>query len=115
MIYFRCWASGKYIYPLNFSLPSDSLLTKFIPTSGTATWGASGHFDFSFSPINLRVVFSKPGMSEYQFLFTQVGDAEDGPFRMIFVPENEANSFGYGTGFIRGAVYVVDWNWMGQF
>ena len=69
---------------------------------------ASGHFDISFGPINLRIMFPEPGMSEYQFLFTQAGDAEGGPFRMIFVLEDESNSFSYGTSLVRGPIYIVD-------
>ena len=78
-------------------------------------WRAPGHFDISFGQINLQVMFPEPGMSEYQFLFTQAGDTEGGPFQVVFVPENETYSLSYGTGFIRRSIYVVDQNWASQF
>ena len=54
-------------------------------------------------------------MSEYQFLFTQAGDAEGSPFRMVFVSEDETDGFSYGTSLIRGPIYIVDWNWASKF
>ena len=54
-------------------------------------------------------------MSEYQFLFTQAGDAEGSPFRMIFVSEDETNGFSYGAGLIRGPIYIVDRNRASKF
>ena len=54
-------------------------------------------------------------MSEYQFLITKAGDTEGSPFRMIFVLEDETNSFSYGAGLVRGPVYIVDRNWASKF
>ena len=69
-------------------------------------WGASGHFDFFFSPIDLWIMFLEPGMSKYQFLFAQTSDTEGCSFRMIFVLEDEADSFSNGTGLVRRPIYV---------
>ena len=54
-------------------------------------------------------------MSKYQFLFTQAGDTEGSPFRMVFVLEDETNSFSYGAGLIRGPIYIVDRNRASKF
>ena len=54
-------------------------------------------------------------MSEYQFLFTQAGDTEGSPFRMIFVLEDETNGFSYGASLIRGPIYIVDRNRASKF
>ena len=54
-------------------------------------------------------------MSEYQFLFTQAGDTEGSLFRMVFVSEDETDSFSYGTGLIRGPIYIVDQNRASKF
>ena len=51
-------------------------------------------------------------MSEYQF---QAGDAEGSPFRMVFVSEDETDSFSYGTSLIKGPVYIVDQNRASKF
>ena len=110
MVYLQCWANGTDVYLLHLSLLSNPLLTEFISAAGAAVWRASGHFDFSFVPVNLGIMFPEPGVSKYQFLFSQASDAEDSLFGMIFVLENETDSFSYRTRFIRRAIYVVDWN-----
>ena len=54
-------------------------------------------------------------MSQDELLFSEVGDGEQGLFRVIFVPEDEINNFRYGSGFIRGAVDIKDGNGFGEF
>ena len=54
-------------------------------------------------------------MSKYQFLFTQAGDTEGSPFRIIFVLEDETNGFSYGAGLVRGPVYIVNQNQASKF
>ena len=54
-------------------------------------------------------------MSKYQFLFTQAGDTEGSPFRMILVLEDETKGFSYGASLVRGPVYIVDENWASKF
>ena len=51
-------------------------------------------------------------MSKYKLLFSQASDTEGCLFGMIFVPEDETNSLGNGTCFVRESVYVIDWNWV---
>ena len=115
MIYYWCWAGRADVYPPYLCFLNDSLLSKFLSTSRAATRRALGHFDISFCPINLQIMFPEPGMSEYQFLFTQAGDAEGSLFRMIFVSEDETNGFSYGAGLVRGPVYIVDQNRASKF
>ena len=80
---------------------------EFISASQTTAGGASGHFDFSFVPINFGIMILEPGMSEQQLLFAETGDSKRSSFRMIFVMEDQVNYFGDGTGFIRSAVYII--------
>ena len=86
---------------------------EFFSAFGATPRGTSRHFDFSFIPINFQIMFPKPRMSKYQFLFAQAGDTEDGMFRMIFVSEDETDSFGDRTRLIGSAIYIVDRNWRG--
>ena len=91
----------------------NPLLMEFVLASRAAMWWASGHFNFPFFPIDLRVMFTEPGMSKQEFLLTQISDTEGGLLWMIFVMEKEANGFCYWTSFIGGSIHVVHWDWLG--
>src|SRR5277367_2801675 len=52
-------------------------------TSGTLNM-ASGHADFPGLPVDLRVVFTEPGVSENKMLLAKASDMEDGAFCMSF-------------------------------
>ena len=61
---------------------------EFILTAGATTRRASRHFDFSFDPVDFRIVILKPRVSEQQFLFSEASDGKHSPFRMVLVMEN---------------------------
>ena len=95
MIYLRQWSNGADLYSPGLCCMGNPFLTEFVSAARTAMQWAPGHLDFPFFPVNLGVMFMKPGVSEQEFLFTQIGDTEGGPLRMIFVTEKEANGFHY--------------------
>jgi hypothetical protein len=50
-------------------------------------------------------------MSKDELLLSEIGYRKSGPFRVVLVPENEIHRFRDSSGFIWGAVNVVDRNW----
>ena len=51
------------LFPTELSFIGKSLLTGIISATGTATWWAAGHLNFSGFPINFRIMFTEPRMS----------------------------------------------------
>ena len=95
MIYLLQWSNGADLYSPGLCFMGNPFLTEFVLAAQTTMQWASGHLDFPFFPVNLGVVFMKPGVSEQEFLFTQIGDTEGGLLQMIFVMEKEADGFCY--------------------
>ena len=95
MIYLWQWSNGADLYSPGLCFMGNLFLTEVVSAARTTMQWASGHLDFPFFPVNLGVMFTKPGVSEQEFLFTQIGDTEGGLLRMIFVMEEEANGFRY--------------------
>lgn len=56
-----------------------SLLIDFMLTGATLIW-AVAHLDFGSLPVDLGVVFTKPGEAEDDVLPGQTGHCEYGPF-----------------------------------
>ena len=95
MIYLWQWSNGADIYSPGFGFTGNPFLMEFVSAPRTTMRWAPGHLDFPFFPVNLGVVFTKPGVSKQEFLFSQIGDTEGGPLRMIFVTEKETDGFCY--------------------
>ena len=106
MIYLWQRSNRADLYSPGLCFMGNPPLMEFISASQAAMQWASGHFNFPFFPIDLGVMFTEPGMSEQEFLFTKIGDTEGGLLRMIFVMEKEANGFHYWTSFIGGSIHV---------
>ena len=100
MIYLCQGSNRTDFYPPRFCFMGNPLLTEFISTSRTTIQRASGHLNFSFFPVNLRVVFVEPGVSKQEFLFTQVSDTKGGLFQVVLVMEEKTDCFCYQASFI---------------
>jgi len=56
-------------------------------SSFTLEW-ITGHFDFSFFPVNFGVVILELVIAKDQVLFSKSGDGQKHPFGVSLVPEN---------------------------
>ena len=63
VIYFQQGSDRTDFNPSCLHLAGNPFLMKFISASGTAVQGAPGHLNFSLGPVNLGIMFMKPGMS----------------------------------------------------
>ena len=54
-------------------------------------------------------------MSQDELLFSEDGDCEQGPFRVVLVPKHEVYNFSNSPGFVRGTVDIEDRDGGGKF
>ena len=88
--------------------PGVSTLSPHFVATGRADGGASVHFDLPGLPVDLRVVLPEPGEPENELLLTKTGDSEDDALGVGIVPENHIDDLPDASGFVRGAVNIVD-------
>src|SRR5271168_3993210 len=63
MVEFRNRTTGTTFLPTDSSFVGNAFLTSFFSAASTALRWTSGHLGFSSSPIDFRVMFTKPRMS----------------------------------------------------
>jgi len=92
---------------LEFSSFLAGLLLPEGASSFTPEW-TTGHFNFSFFPVNLGIVILELVVAEDQVLFPKSGDGQEHPFGVSLVPENHVHDLGNLSCFIGGAVDIED-------
>jgi hypothetical protein len=115
MIEFRDRTTGTSLFPTDLSFVGNPLLASIFSAAGTAARRTTRHLDFSGFPIDFRIMFMEPRVSENEFLLSEVGDSEQSAFRVVFVPKHEINNFRYGSIFIGGAIDIEDRDGFGKF
>jgi len=70
--------------------------------------GTTGHLDFSFFPVDLRVVILEPVIAQDQTLFSKSGDGQEHSLGVSLVAENYVHNFGDLSCLIRGTVNIED-------
>ena len=88
MVYFWPRPSRANVHSFCLGFSNYPLLMEFIPIARATMRRASIHFDFSFDPVNFRIVIPKPRVSKQQFLFSEASNGKHSPFRMVLVTEN---------------------------
>ena len=78
-------------------------------------WKASDHFDDTSAEIDLQIMLVQPGEPKYHALLTKPDDCKQDAFEVPVVGHNYINNFMDTSGFIKGSVYIVDWDWLRQF
>src|SRR5271154_5999639 len=63
MVEFRNRTTGTAFLSTDSSFVGNAFLTGLVSAAGTALRRTSRHLDFSGSPVNFRVMFTKPRMS----------------------------------------------------
>src|SRR5882672_9407973 len=86
-----------------------ALLLDLCPTSAAAA-RTPRHFNLTHTPIDLRVVLSKPGVSQYHVLVAKTGYSEVGMFGMVSVSENHVYHLADGSRFVGRTINIVHWD-----
>src|SRR5882762_4152989 len=94
---------------LDFRSAFMALLLDLCPTSAAAAW-TPRHFNLTCTPIDLRVVLTEPGVSQYHVLVAKTGYSEMGTFGMVSVPENHVYHLSDGSCFIGRTINIVHWD-----
>ena len=76
---------------------------------------ASGHLDTSGAEVNLQVVLIQPGKAKYHALLAKSSDSEQDAFRVLVVGHDHIDDFMNASSLVRGSIYIVDRDWLGQF
>src|SRR6266478_1154159 len=86
-----------------------ALLLDLRPTSAAAA-RTPRHFNLTRTPIDLRVVLTEPGVSQYHVLVAKTGYSEMGTFGMVLVSENRVYHLADGSRFIGRTIDIVHWD-----
>src|SRR6266436_1172026 len=86
-----------------------ALLLDLRPTSAAAAW-TPRHFNITCTPINLWVVLTEPGVSQYHVLVAKTGYSKMGTFGMVSVSENRVYHLTDGPCFIGRTINIVHWD-----
>ena len=68
MVYLWIGPYRASVFPFGLYFPDNPFLPEFASATWATTQRASRHFNFSFSPVDLWVVFVEPGVPKNQFL-----------------------------------------------
>jgi hypothetical protein len=85
------------------------LLLDLHPAGAAVTW-TSGHLNLTHTPINLQVVLTKPGVSQYHALVAKTGYSKLSMFCVVSVPENNVYHLTDGSCFICHAINILHWD-----
>jgi len=83
-----------------------ALLLDLHPTSAAAAQ-TSRHFNLAHTPIDLRVVLPKPGVSQYHVLVAKTGYCKVSPFCVVSVLENRIYHLTDGSRFVGRTINIV--------
>jgi hypothetical protein len=115
MMEFRYRTTGASLLLTDLSFTGNPLLPCIFSTAHTALRWTAGHLDFSGLPVDFRIMFTKPRVSENELLFSKVRDCKKSPFGMGFVLEYEIHNFYYSSIFIRSTINIEDRDRFGEF
>src|SRR6267154_3634341 len=79
-------------------------------STGAVATRTPGHLNLTCTPIDLRVVLTKPGVSQYHVLVAKAGYSKVSTFGVVSVPENHVYHLGDGPRFICHTINIVHWN-----
>src|SRR6267154_1580454 len=79
-------------------------------STGAAATQTPGHLNLTRTPIDLRVVLTKPGVSQYHVLVAKAGYSKVSTFGVVSVPENHDYHLEDGHCFIGHTVNIVHWD-----
>src|SRR6266436_2745650 len=68
------------------------------------------HFNITHTPIDLWVVLTEPGVSQYHVLVAQTGYSKMGTFGVVSVSENCVYHLADGSRFIGRTINIVHWD-----
>src|SRR6266436_5115104 len=94
---------------LDFRSAFVALLLDLHPTSAAAAQ-TSRHFNLTRTPIDLRVVLTEPGVSQYHVLVAKTGYSKMGTFGVVSVSENRVYHLTDGPRFIGRTINIVHWD-----
>ena len=60
-------------------------------------------------------MFLKPGEPEDHALLAQPGHHEQDALQMSIVTHDHVDNLVNRSHFIRGAIHIIDWNWLSEF
>src|SRR6266436_2225616 len=76
-------------------------------SAGAAATRTPGHLNLTRTPIDLRVVLTKPGVSQYHVLVAKAGHSKVSTFGVVLVPENRVYHLGDGSRLICRTINIV--------
>src|SRR5882757_3074462 len=79
-------------------------------SAGAAATRTPGHLNLTRTPIDLRVVLTKPGVSQYHVLVAKAGYSQVSTFGMVSVLENHVYHLRDGPRFIGRTINIVHWD-----
>src|SRR6267154_2054878 len=79
-------------------------------SAGAAATQTPGHPNLTRTPIDLRVVLTKPGVSQYHVLVAKASYSKVSMFGVVSVPENRVYHLGDGSRFICHTINIVHWD-----
>src|SRR6266436_2734512 len=85
------------------------LLLDLRSAGAAATW-TPGHLNLTCTPIDLRVVLTKPGVSQYHVLVAKAGYSKVSTFGVVSVPENHVYHLADGSRLIGRTINIVHWD-----
>jgi len=85
------------------------LLLDLHSAGAAATW-TPGHLNLTRTPVDLRVVLTKPGVSQYDVLVAKTGYSEVSTFSVVLVLENRVYHLTDGPRFIGCTINIVHWD-----
>ena len=75
-------------------------------SAGAAAARTSGHLNLTRTPINLQVVFTKPGVPQYHVLVAETGYRQLSTFCVVSVLENHVYHLTDGSRFIGHTIHI---------
>src|SRR5882757_8589265 len=79
-------------------------------SAGAAATRTPGHLNLTRSPIDLRVVLTKPGVSQDHVLVAKAGYSKVSTFSVVSVPENRVYHLADRSRFIGHTIDIVHWD-----
>src|SRR5882757_3716790 len=76
-------------------------------SAGAAATRTPGHLNLTRTPIDLRVVLTKPGVSQYHVLVAKASYSKVSTFGVVSVPENRVYHLGDGSRLICRTINIV--------
>jgi hypothetical protein len=101
---------GKSSNKSHRDLPALVLLLLDLCSAGAAAARTSGHLNLTCTPVDLRVMLTEPGVSQYHVLVAKAGHSKLSTLCVVLVPENNIYHLTDGPRFIGRAINIVHWD-----